>query len=186
MKMQKTDDMLAWIDVETTGLDARNDHLLQVACVVTDTDLNVIDGGYNAVVKYSSFERNAMREEAKPYVRDMHDRNGLWKDLPYGQLRSDVDAGLLAYIKEHAPGPRQARVAGNSVRLDLNFLERYLPSTYSHLHYRFVDVSGVEALAGWWFGVEPFPKAGSHDAMTDVREAIDQLRRLRGCFGPLD
>lgn len=169
--------VLAWIDVETTGLDAAADQLLEVACILTDTNLVQLAKPYQAVVRHEN--PASLRTRVDEVVRDMHDRTGLWDRLPGGTPLEQVDADLLAYISAVAPQPRQARVAGNSIRLDLNFLEAKLPRSYRHLHYRSVDVSAVALLAREWWQVPTVGKQMDHSALADIRESLEELRRLR-------
>lgn len=181
-------DVIVWVDVETSGLNpwtgpSERRHLLEVACLVTDTDLNILDEeGFEATVSYSSREVERIRSKAQKIVREMHDANGLWERVAgdEGLSLGELDQALLSYVAEFAPESRLARLGGNSVRLDLNFLEAYLPMTYGHLHYRFLDVTTVSTLLGWWGNVPRFEKRGNHTAMSDIRESIEELRHLRG------
>lgn len=177
-------DVIAWVDVETTGLNPwKGDSLLEVACLVTDTDLNFLDEeGFEAFVPHTPSEVQEMKSATSQFVVDMHDKNGLWHKLMYGRGGStleELDKDLFDYIRALAPNPRSARVGGNSVRLDLNFLEKFLPETYGHMHYRFIDVTTVSTLLGWWGDVPKFEKKGNHTAMADIRESIDELRYMR-------
>lgn len=180
---QNGNDVIAWVDVETTGLNPwEGESLLEVACLVTDTDLNILDeDGFESRVKYSARDVEVMWADARKVVRDMHDASGLWTRLwqEPGLDLGDLDAALLEYIQGFAPEARTARLGGNSVRLDLNFLEKYLPETYGHLHYRFIDSTTMSTLFNWWGDVPKFEKRGAHTAMSDIRESIDELRYLK-------
>lgn len=173
-------DIIAWVDVETDGLKAHRKSLLEIACIITDTDLNILDDqGFEEVVLHSPDRVEQMKAETDQFVLDMHTTSGLWDKLPYGTPVSEVDLRLFDYIRHFAPETRQARLAGNSVRLDLNFVDEWLPKTYSHLHYRFIDVTTVATLANWWNNVEVFHKVKAHTAMSDIRESIAELKYLR-------
>lgn len=184
-------DVIAWVDVETSGLNPwmgpeSRRCLLEVACVVTDGELNVLDdGGFESLVAYSPGLVDRVREGAQPVVREMHDESGLWDRLRVEEGASlfEVDCELLSYVSEFAPEPRSARLGGNSVRLDLNFLEASLPMSYAHLSHRFVDVTTVSTLFGWWGGVPRYRKEGVHSAMADVRESLEELRYLKSKVG---
>lgn len=184
-------DVIAWVDVETSGLNPWEGPesrrcLLEVACVVTDGELNVLDdGGFESLVEYSPVMVDRLREGAQPVVREMHDESGLWDRLRVEEGLSlfEVDCELLSYVSEFAPEPRSARLGGNSVRLDLNFLEASLPMSYAHLSHRFVDVTTVSTLFGWWGGVPRFEKRSVHSAMADVRESLEELRYLKSKVG---
>lgn len=177
------EEVIVWVDVETDRLEARGGSLLEVAAIITDTNLVELDPqGFHSVIHHSTEDVARMRREAAPIVDQMHETTGLWDRLPESKTSlSDVDTALLAYIKGFAPGHRQGRVGGNSVRLDLNFLDEHLPGVAGHLHYRFIDVTTVQTLGGWWNGIDDRPiHANAHTAMADIRASLDQLRRLRG------
>ncbi|WP_277212317.1 oligoribonuclease [Isoptericola croceus] len=179
-KAEEDPDLLVWVDVETTGLKTDSCQLLEVACLITDTDLNLLDEtGDHAVVRYDG-DIDFLRANTDAFVEQMHERTGLWDRIASGTPREQVEGELLAYIRQFAPARRQGRLAGNSVRLDLNFLDAHLPAVTEHLHYRSIDVSSVAALAYWWFGSDTWTsKKAAHTAMADIRESLDQLRRLR-------
>lgn len=173
-------DVLAWIDVETTGLVASRDYLLEVACIVTDTQLRPLAEPFHRVVQYDEAYVSIVKATANDFVREMHEKTGLWDRLTSGTDQGLVDEQLLEYIRAVAPEKRQARVAGNSVRLDLNFLEEWLPDTYDHLHYRFVDVTGFEYLLTQWGVAEALELDKDHTALGDITSSITQLHFLMG------
>lgn len=176
------DEMILWTDTETTGLTPWEGHkLLQVAAVITDTDLNVVSDEFERVVFYDQDEAARLRDAvAGDFVREMHSKTGLWDRLPDGTPIGQVDDELFAFVSEFAPQPKQARLAGNSIRLDLNFSEFGLPRTYAHLHYRSIDVSALAYVTETW-GLTPghFEKKKSHDALDDIRESIAELRWIK-------
>lgn len=177
--MTNNQQRIAWVDVETSGLDAKENELLEIACLVTDTDLNILDEqGFEAVILHSPDQVEKMKQTAHPVVLEMHNNSGLWDRLPFGTPVSSVDLMLYDYIRNFAPA-QQIRMGGNSVRLDLNFVNEWLPKTYSHLHYRFIDVTTVATLGEWWLNVPIFRKQKAHTAMNDIRESITELRYLR-------
>ncbi|HZL80474.1 MAG TPA: oligoribonuclease [Demequina sp.] len=173
-------DILVWCDEETTGLVAHHEHLLEVAVLVTDVDLNLLDEvGFERIVHYDQGTVRRFRDNAAPVVRGMHDASGLWDRLSSGQAVDVVDQEMLAYIKQFAPNYRQARFAGNSLRLDMNFADEWLPETAAHMHYQFLDVSGMAFLGKKWAGVPLMDKAYGHTAMADIRESLAELKYLR-------
>lgn len=177
-------DLIAWIDVETTGLSPSNSSLLEIAVLITDTDLNLLDdAGYHGTIRYSREEVESLKSETVPFVVEMHTKNGLWSRLPEGKPLEVVEEEVLAYIKQFAPRPQQARVGGNSVRLDLNFLDAFLPSVARHLHYRFFDVTSLATAALWWLGSEPDKPESDHTAKGDILASLEQARALRAQFG---
>ncbi len=174
----KSDDRIVWGDVETTGLKDHEHALLEIAVVVTDTQLNILDEeGFHAVVYYPATVAEELRSISDEYVQRMHDDTGLWAKLPRGKLLSVIDAELAEYIQRFAPNPRQAYLAGNSIRLDRNFIETYLPQVDAHMHYRMVDVTTPALLAQWWIDPElVYQKQYTHSARKDIRESIEELR----------
>lgn len=171
---------LLWVDVETTGLGAHAEYLLEVAAVITNLDATVEYGEFHRVIKYPREVVNAIRSVTDDFVVNMHDQTGLWDRLPDGQNIVEVDRDFLEFIKTTVPEPRKARLAGNSVRLDLNFLEEKLPHTYAHLHYRSVDVSALAYVMADCWGVVPgyFEKKKTHAALEDIRESIAEYKWL--------
>ena len=172
---------IAWIDVETTGLHAQSNQLLEIACIVTDSELNVLDEtGFQSVVYYSKAESNFMRTQAVQFVRDMHDKTGLWEKLPQsGSLTlTSIDYDLVTYLEKFGE-PNTMPVAGNSVRLDMNFMDQFLPRVSAHLDYHMRDVSTVAGFAEDWYGESNFEKRNDHTAMTDIRESIREMKHYR-------
>ena len=174
---------LAWTDTETTGLDYTTDLLLEVAVLVTDVHLNLLDNdGYQAVVLHDPQTVTAARERAVPFVQQMHEETGLWDKVSDPRIAKPldvIDTEVLAYLQRHIADPRTARLAGNSVRLDLNFIEVHLPQSYAFLHYRMGDMSSVAGAVQWWFEEDFYPKRKRHAAMDDIRESLAEARWLR-------
>lgn len=171
-----------WGDVETNGTDDhKNDVLLEVAMLVTDLDLNVLDEeGYQAVILYTEEEVAEIKSRTSQYVLDMHEKTGLWDRLPEGKPLAQVDAELVAYLKSFVPEEKSARLAGNSITLDRNFMRKFLPLTFNHLHYRSIDVSTVAGLAQYWAKPKvQYRKKTLHSAFSDITESIEELRFLR-------
>lgn len=129
----------------------------------------------------SDWNRNGSYARAARYAvaRLVEDGNPPW-GLTVGEA---VDARLTAYVKRLVPEPRTARIAGNSVRLDLNFTDRFLPNLAAHLHYRMLDVTSWAGPAQWWVGLDVFPKQLAHTAMADIRESIAEMKHLREHLG---
>ena len=174
---------IVWGDVETTGLKGHQEQLLEVAFLVTDLDLNLLDEtGYQAAVYLGNTTDVAeVRAGAVPFVQQMHDNSGLWgacADPSRSKPLAVVEAEVLAYIRRFVPEPKTARLGGNSVRLDLNFLDEHTPLVSEHLLYRMLDVSTITGVAQWRMGLEPFEKQRNHTAMADIRESIAELKYL--------
>lgn len=174
---------LVWIDCEMTGLDVENDALVEVAVVVTDEDLNILDPGLDLLIKPSAEALNNMSD----FVRDMHTASGLLADLENGISLQAAEQQVLAYVKRFVPQPKRGLLAGNSIGTDKMFLERYMPALMGHLHYRVVDVSSLKELAKRWYHrvFEEAPeKQGGHRALADILESIQELVYYRRMLFP--
>jgi len=169
---------IVWIDCEMTGLDLRADALVEVAAVVTDSELNVLGEGVDVVVAPPA----EAVEQMNDFVRDMHTTSGLIEELSGGMTLADAEQAVLDYVREWVPDPGKAPLAGNSVGTDKMFLDRDMPELVGHLHYRIVDVSSIKELARRWYPRVYFAspkKDGGHRALADILESIDELRYYR-------
>lgn len=174
---------LVWIDCEMTGLDVENDALVEVAVVVTDEQLNILDPGLDLLIKPSA----AALENMTDFVRNMHTTSGLLADLEQGISLAEAEQQVLAYVKRFVPQPKRGLLAGNSIGTDKMFLERYMPALMGYLHYRVVDVSSVKELAKRWYhrAFEEAPeKHGGHRALADILESIQELVYYRRVLFP--
>lgn len=170
-------DRIVWIDCEMTGLDLVRDALVEVAVVVTDSELTVLDAGIDVVITPPA----EALEQMQPVVREMHTRSGLLDALPGGMTMAEATDAVLTYLRGHVD-PGKAPLAGNSVGTDKGFLERDMPELVGHLHYRVIDVSSIKELARRWYPRAYFAspeKNGGHRALADILESIDELRYYR-------
>lgn len=175
---------LVWIDCEMTGLDAEADALIEVACLVTDAELNILGDGVSVIIKPSKEALAQMGD----FVRTMHITSGLLPLLEDGMSMADAEAEVLAYITEHVPAGK-APLAGNTVGMDKIFLERDMPKVIEHLHYRVVDVSSIKELVRRWYPRVFFnspDKSGGHRALGDIQDSIRELKYYRETvFAPM-
>lgn len=180
--MSSAETRIIWGDVETNGVNAFDgDVLLEVAFLVTDGDLNILDEeGYQAVVKWSPEHVERLKLGTSDYVVKMHEATGLWDRLPFGKSQDQIDDEALSYLRQFVPEAKTARFAGNSITLDRNFMQANLPGTFEHIHYRSFDVSTVAGLAQMWGGEDiQYQKKTLHSAFADITESIEELRYLR-------
>lgn len=140
-------DRMVWIDCEMTGLSLSDDALIEVAALVTDSELNVLGEGVDIVIRPPEQALETMPE----VVRQMHTASGLLAELDGGTTLADAEAQVLAYVKEHVKEPGKAPLCGNSVGTDRGFLLRDMPTLEDYLHYRIVDVSSIKELARRWY-----------------------------------
>ncbi|TDC64933.1 oligoribonuclease [Streptomyces hainanensis] len=171
-------DRMVWIDCEMTGLSLADDALIEVAALVTDSELNVLGEGVDIVIRPPAAALESMPE----VVRTMHTASGLLDELDAGTTLEDAERQVLDYVREHAPEAGKTPLCGNSIGTDRGFLARDMPRLESHLHYRVIDVSSVKELARRWYPRVYFnspEKSGNHRALADIRESIAELRYYR-------
>jgi oligoribonuclease len=169
---------LVWIDCEMTGLNPETECLVEIAAVITDFDLNVLDEGIDLVIK----PREGTVEAMGDYVRKMHTDSGLINEFDSGIDLADAEAQVLEYIKKYIPNAKTAPLAGNTIGTDRAFISRYMPALDDHLHYRNIDVSTIKELSKRWYPRAYFQapkKDGGHRALADILESIEELKYYR-------
>lgn len=176
---------LVWIDCEMTGLDPAVDELVEVAVVITDSELNPVGPGLDVIIKPSDEALAQMND----FVRNMHTTSGLLDDLAGGLTLAEAQRQVVDYVKQYVPIAGAAQLAGNSVGQDKIFLQAYMPQVIEHLHYRVIDVSTIKELAKRWYSrvyVCAPEKHGGHRALADILESIQELRYYRKALFPAE
>jgi oligoribonuclease len=171
-------DQLVWIDCEMTGLDLARDALIEIACIVTDGQLNAVDDGVDLVIKPPAEALDNMPE----VVRDMHTASGLLGELPAGITLAEAQEQVMAYVRSNVHEARKVPLCGNSIATDRTFIARDMPELDAFLHYRMVDVSSIKELARRWYPRAYFAspqKHGGHRALADIKESIRELQYYR-------
>lgn len=171
--------VLAWMDLEMTGLDPRVDRIVEIATLLTDDDLRIVAEGPDLVIHQPPEVLAAMGST----VRTMHRRSGLLDAIEASTVTvEEAGAATLEFLREHIPERRTVPLCGNSIGTDRRFLAAYLPAIEDHLHYRSVDVSSIKELVKRWnpavLDGAP-PKAEGHRALDDIRESVEELRFYR-------
>jgi len=168
---------LVWVDLEMTGLDPATCVILEIATMVTSSDLSVAIEGPALTLRAPESALFGM----VPEVQAMHRKSGLWDRV----LQSDVTLeeardATLAFVRSHVERGASP-LCGNSVWKDKQFLEKYMPEVAAHFHYRVVDVSTFKELVRRWYpaSFHPPKKRETHRALDDIRESIDELRWYR-------
>jgi oligoribonuclease len=171
--------VLAWMDLEMTGLDPARHVIVEIAVLLTDDELQMVAEGPDLVVSATPDQLAAMEE----VVRDMHTRSGLLAAIESSTLSlEEAGAAVLGFLTEHIPEKRTIPLAGNSIGTDRRFLAAYLPEIEEWLHYRSVDVSTIKELCRRWY---PEALAGApgkqtaHRAMDDIKESVAELAYYR-------
>ena len=171
-------DHLVWIDCEMTGLNPDLDCLVEIAVVITDSELNVVDEGIDLVIK----PRADSLEQMNDFVRNMHTTSGLINEFADGLDLADAEKQVLEYIQRFIPDAKDAPLAGNTIGTDRMFIAKYMPLVDAHLHYRNIDVSSIKELSRRWYPRVYFQlpkKTGDHRALADILESIKELRYYR-------
>jgi oligoribonuclease len=173
------DDYLVWLDLEMTGLDVERDAIVEIACIVTDSQLNALDDGVDIVVHQDADTVARMDD----FVRRMHTKSGLLPLIPASDVTvAEAERRTLDYVRKHVSTPRTTPLCGNSIGTDRRFLDRYMNELENFLHYRSIDVSSLKELCRRWYpdvySKRP-GKAEQHRALDDVRESIEELRFYR-------
>lgn len=169
---------LVWIDCEMTGLNPEIDCLVEVAVVITNSELEILDAGLDIVIKPRAESWSQMND----FVRQMHTQSGLVDDVENGVELAEAEKLILDYIKKFVPNEKEAPLAGNSIGTDRMFLNRYMPNLDKYLHYRNIDVSSIKELTRRWYPRVYFQlpkKDGGHRALADILESIQELRYYR-------
>jgi len=175
--MPQDPNRLIWIDLEMTGLRPQIDHIIEMALIVTDGDLNTIAEAPVWVIHQS----DAVLDLMDSWNRSTHGRSGLIDRIRASTLdEATAEAAALAFLREHVP-PNVSPMCGNSICQDRRFLVRWMPELETYFHYRHVDVSTLKELARRWKPdlMKGVPKEGKHEALADVRESIAELKYYR-------
>ncbi|BDT94780.1 oligoribonuclease [Nocardia sputorum] len=174
-----SDKYMVWMDCEMTGLRLDSDKLIEVAALVTDSDLNILGEGVDIVIHADDDALAAM----PAVVAEMHARSGLTDEVRRSTVTlEEAEQRVLDYIREYIPTPRTVPLAGNSIATDRGFIARDMPLLDAHLHYRMVDVSSIKELCRRWYPRIYFgqPEKGlSHRALADIQESIRELEYYR-------
>ena len=172
---------LIWIDCEMTGLDLEKDVLVEIAVLVTDSELNVIGEGIDLVIAATPEQLAGMNE----FVTQMHTNSGLITEIPSGISVSAAEDLIIKYLESASTVAGKSPLAGNSVSVDRSFIARDMPRLNDYLHYRTIDVSSVKELARRWNAKVYFnspAKTGNHRALGDIQDSIAELAHYRANF----
>jgi len=171
---------LVWLDMEMTGLDPERDRIIEVAIVITDSQLNTLSQAPVLVVHQADAILDAMDD----WNKGTHARSGLIDKVKASTLgEAAAEAQLLAFLAQHVPA-RTSPMCGNSICQDRRFLARYMPRLEAYFHYRNLDVSTLKELVKRWKPdiAKGLVKQGKHEALADIYESIDELKYYREHF----
>ncbi len=173
---QKTSNAWVWMDLEMTGLDPTHDGIIEIATLVTDTNLQILAKGPEIVVHQDSMLLDSMDE----WNQKHHSESGLIERVKQSKITINIADEMTAQFISQYVQPKTAPLCGNSIWQDRRFIERYLPKTAALLHYRMIDVSTLKVLARTW---QPkltyYAKKAQHRALADIEESIAELKYYR-------
>ncbi len=174
---------LIWIDCEMTGLSPENDQLIEIAAVVTDGQLNILAQSPELAIRQPIEVLEAMDD----WNRNTHTKSGLWQRVIDSPLNTaQAEAHMLAFLS-HWVDANQSPMCGNSICQDRRFLARLMPRLEKYFHYRNIDVSTLKELCRRWNTplVDGFKKQGTHTALSDIIESVNELNYYRQFMGKL-
>lgn len=174
------DTNLIWIDLEMTGLDPDSDVIIEIATLVTDAHLNILAEGPSLVVHQPTEILDGMDE----WNTNQHGRSGLTQRVKDSVIsEAEAEAATIEFLKDYVPAGKSP-MCGNSICQDRRFLYRYMPELEKFFHYRNLDVSSVKELARRWKPdvLKGLKKHGTHLAMDDIRDSVNELKHYRERF----
>jgi oligoribonuclease len=170
-------DNLIWIDLEMTGLDPLEDRIIEIATIVTDKQLNILEEGPSLVIH----QPREIMDNMDEWCTNQHGKTGLTDRV----LKSDISVSTaeeltIAFLEKYVPRGKSP-MCGNSICQDRRFLARWMPTLEDYFHYRNLDVSSLKELAARWKPdvIDGFTKTGTHLAMDDIRDSINELKYYR-------
>tara|TARA_R110002110_G_scaffold400317_1_gene616604 strand:+ start:19468 stop:20034 length:567 start_codon:yes stop_codon:yes gene_type:complete len=182
--MNVKQERLIWIDLEMTGLDPQNDHIIEIACIVTDGNLEVVAQGPSIAI----YQPDDVLAKMGEWCQTQHTKSGLVKRIQDSKISLEqAEAQTLEFLQQHVK-PGVSPMCGNTICQDRRFLYTWMPKLEGFFHYRNLDVSSVKELAKIWAPdvAKGFLKKGAHLAMDDIVESIEELRYYREHFFKLE
>lgn len=169
---------LVWMDLEMTGLDSDRDVIIEMATLITDTELNIIAEGPEIVIH----RRPELFETMDDWNREQHTKSGLWAKVISSVISQDeAEQETLKFLKQHL-GPREAPLCGNSIWQDRRFIAKHMKELDAFLHYRLLDVSTIKIVGKMWYpkdSEKSGEKKNTHRALDDIKESIEELKFYR-------
>ena len=168
-------DNLVWIDLEMTGLDPQTDHILEIATLVTDAQLNLLAEGPVIAIHQSA----EILDNLDDWNRQHHGKSGLLERCRASAIGTrEAEAATLAFIRQYVPA-KKSPLCGNSICQDRRFMARLMPELEDYFHYRNLDFSTLKELVRRWYPQHTFVKNTTHQALADIQDSINELRHYR-------
>lgn len=174
------DNNLVWLDLEMTGLDPEKEVIIEIATIVTDSDLNILAEGPSLAVH----QPDEILDNMDEWCTRQHGQSGLTERVRQSTFSArDAEVATLNFLKHYVPAGKSP-MCGNTISQDRRFLLRYMPELEAYFHYRHIDVSTIKELARRWQPsvVDGVKKDSSHLALDDVRDSINELKYYRSTF----
>eukprot|EP00062_Callorhinchus_milii_P011270 gi/632957040/ref/XP_007894262.1/ PREDICTED: oligoribonuclease, mitochondrial [Callorhinchus milii] len=169
---------MVWVDLEMTGLDIEKDKIIEMACIITDSDLNILAEGPHLIIN----QPDELLDSMSDWCREQHGKSGLTQAVRDSKMSlQQAEYEFLSFVRQQTP-PGLCPLAGNSVHADKKFLDKFMPQLMRHLHYRIIDVSTLKELCRRWYPEEykeAPKKRASHRALDDICESIKELKFYR-------
>mgnify|MGYP001170556071 FL=1 len=168
--------LLAWLDLEMTGLDPEKHFIIEIACLVTDSDLNIVEEGPEIAISQPPEILELMNE----WNQNQHSSSGLIEKIKESKVKTaEAEKLALAFFQKHIK-PHKSPLCGSTISHDRRFLIKHMPKLAYHFHYRHIDVSSFkEVIKRWNKNPKDFKKKSTHRAMDDIKESVNELKFYR-------
>lgn len=169
--MQSSDN-LVWLDLEMTGLDVEKCHIIEIAAIITDKNLNIIAQAEPIAI----YQNDDIMANMNDWCIKTHAETGLTKRVRDSSVSLEqAEQQMMEFITKFVPY-QSSPLCGNSIWQDRRFLAKYMPKIDDYCHYRVLDVTSVKLLNDYWGGKETYHKQNTHKALDDIRESIAELK----------
>lgn len=181
MKTLQSRNNLIWIDLEMTGLDPNKEKIIEIATLVTDSDLNILAEGPNLIISQAKEILDSMDE----WNQNQHGKSGLIEEVIESNITEQAaEIETLDFISKYV-GEKISPMCGNTVSHDRRFLSKYMPRLEAYFNYRHIDVSSFKEVAVRWMNeAQVYEKKGSHRALGDIKESVEELKFYKKIFMP--
>ena len=181
MKTLQSRNNLIWIDLEMTGLDPDKEKIIEIATLVTDSDLNIVAEGPNLIISQAKEILDSMDE----WNQNQHGKSGLIEEVIESNITEQAaEIETLDFISKYV-GEKISPMCGNTVSHDRRFLSKYMPRLEAYFNYRHIDVSSFKEVAVRWMNeAQVYEKKGSHRALGDIKESVEELKFYKKIFMP--
>lgn len=181
MKSLQSKDNLVWVDLEMTGLDPEKERIIEIATLITDSQLNILAEGPNLIIT----QQTSLLDQMDEWNQNQHGSSGLIDAVKKSSITEQMaEIETLDFVSKYV-GENTSPMCGNTVSHDRRFLSKYMPRLESYFNYRHIDVSSFKEVAVRWMNeAQVYEKKGSHRALGDIRESVEELKFYKKLFFP--